>query len=253
MKACRVFLLVAMLCFLPGIRQAHAEDVVSLTSLNWPPYTGFYLPAQGMTTHVVRSALNYADLELSVDFFPWKRSMSLASREGTYLGYFPEYPGEERRPGFLFSDSVGTSELGFVERVDDPVQWKSLPDLRDRLIGVVSGYINTPEFDSMARKGLIRIDPASSDSLNILKVASGRVDMAVMDREVFKYLLQSEPELAEVSHLVRFNEKLLGRLTLHVCFRKRPGAQELLRRFNAGLRKVDRQEIQSRYLRQVMP
>ena len=48
---------------------------------------------------------------------------------------------------------MGSGPLGFAELSIHPIQWSALPDLANYKIGVVSGYVNTAEFDEMVAKG----------------------------------------------------------------------------------------------------
>lgn len=245
MRACRTALFLVLLVWLS--LPACARDLVSLTSLNWPPYTGFYLPGKGVTSFVVQRAFEEEGFDTSIHFFPWKRAVSLAERGDSHIGFFPEYPTTKHGKAFLFSEPVGDSVLRFIETVDAPIKWDTLDDLSGLLVGVVAGYVNTPEFDALVADGTLHVDATGTDVLNIRKVASGRVHTAVIDERVFRYLMKTEAQLADLTGKVRLSQKPLGNLTLHVCFRNTPTGQRLLEVFNRGLERVDVEQITKTY------
>ncbi len=230
---------------------AHAEDV-RFTSLEWPPYTGADLPEQGASTKVAMAAFEASGMALQVAFRPWMRAVDEAKSDAAVAGYFPEYHADSIEAEFIFSERMGDSPLGFVERVADPIQWAALEDLKPYAIGTVDGYVNTAEFDAMAAAGDLKIDPVTDDATNLKKLARGRIDLAVMDRNVFHYLMQTDPSLQEFAGQLQFNETLMENKGLYLCFTKRDGAQALVDAFNAGLQKVNYQTIEAEYLKQVL-
>lgn len=235
------------LCLALASIPAQAADTVWLTSLEWPPYVGEQLAEQGASAVVVREALTSAGKELKIGFYPWARAVETAKKDQNFIGYFPEYYAKEIEAEFIFSDSIGTSPLGFVQNAASPVSWSSLADLKGKTIGTVQGYVNTAEFDAMAASGELTVEPSSSDATNIKKLAAGRIDMAVIDKSVLAYLLATDPDLKALAAQVSFNDKLLEEKTLHVCFRRTDAGQAAADALNAALGQVDPAAIQKAY------
>jgi polar amino acid transport system substrate-binding protein len=221
----------------------HPESI-ALTSLEWPPYTGADLEGFGASAQVLGEALQQVGAELEVTFLPWQRAVKMAKHDDAFVGYFPEYHAESIEEDFFFSDPIGTSLLGFIERTDNPVQWNSLEDLTPYTIGVVSGYVNTAEFDAMMAAGELNTDGVIDDATNIKKVAAGRIDMAVMDKFVFLYLLKTDPDLHALADRLQFNEKLLEVKKLYVCLKKTPAGQAAMAIINTGLSSIDATSLQ---------
>ncbi|SOB60756.1 Extracellular solute-binding protein family 3 [Pseudodesulfovibrio profundus] len=226
---------------------ADAEDKkVVLASLYWPPYTGQELPAEGASTRVVRQAFKAMGYELEIRFFPWSRAIDEFVNDPEIDGYFPEYPGRENQ--FSYSEIIGESSLGFAKLKKREIQWTTMDDLESYLIGTVRGYLNTPEFDSMVTKGRIRTDEAVSDIFNLRKVVAGRVDMGVVDSNTFNYLLLNDYLLYSHRHDLHVMQKLMGVLSLHVCFRKDMHGESLRKVLDEGLTHVSFQKIQREYI-----
>ncbi|XLZ71402.1 transporter substrate-binding domain-containing protein [Massilia sp. SR12] len=240
-------LTIGITCFLVMLGQhaftmlAYAQSVpsVQFTSLEWPPYTAPQLARQGATSAVVSAAMASMGYRVEVTFYPWNRAVALVRGRSSYIGYFPEYRSEEANSNFLLSDPIGSGPLGLAEHVDAPVHWDGLDDLAYFQVGVVTGYINTDGFDDRVRRGRQRVDYASSDKQNLLKLAAKRVSLAVIDRRVFDYLTRHDPQVAAVARKLRFNARLLESKHLYICFRRTPEGEHMRKIFNEGLKKID--------------
>lgn len=220
---------------------AAGAETINLTSLDWPPYTGDKLAGQGITSQVVKAVLEKAGHSASFKFLPWQRAVDTARSDAAFVGYFPEY-ADPSSP-CLFSAPIGHGPLGFAEPAAKPLAWSTLNDLKNSKIGVVSGYVNTAEFDKMVAAGELKADPASSDEQNLLKLANGRIDLAVVDQNVMQYLLQTSSKLQAVASSLQFNGKALEDKTLHVCFTNSAAGKQALEQFNAALKLVDVEQL----------
>jgi len=228
---------------------AYAQDkVIKLTSLEWPPYAGEKVDQQGASVAVVRAAAEAMGYKLEVKFLPWERAVKTAEDpKSGYVGYFPEYHSDEVAANFLFSDPIGAGPLGFVENSAAPVQWSDLAELKDKKIGTVSGYVNTAEFDAKVAAGILKAEPVSDDLTNIRKVGAGRIPLAVIDKHVLNYTLNTDPSLASLKDKVQFNAKLLEDKALYIAFQRTPAGQEAAKVINEGLKKIDANAIAAKF------
>lgn len=218
---------------------------VQLATLEWPPYTSPHLPDGGLSTHIARQAFARLGMDLKVTFLPWQRAVRLAAEpDSPYVGYFPEYlpptPTQWR-----ISASLGISPLGFAMRADRPIEWQTLGDLAPYRIGTVSGYINTAQFDAMAAAGSLRVESATSDELNLLKLTRQRLDMVVIDREVFHFLMNESPRLSPWRGAIQFSPHTLEQKSLHIMFK--PDREVLRRRFDEALQHLDIPRLTQEY------
>lgn len=220
-------------------------EVLTLTSLEWPPYASRDVPEQGASIAVVKAAVEAMGHELKVEFYPWERAVHLAKTQTQYAGYFPEYYFEA--DDLVFSQPIGTGPLGFVENKSNPVTWSSLQDLKAIKIGIVRGYINTDELDSMIASGEIQGVPVNTDNVNLKKVAANRISLAVIDKNVLNYLLQSDADLAKARDSLQMNAKLLEEKQLYVAFANDEAGKKWQEIVDAGLQKIDVEQIMSQY------
>lgn len=229
---------VAALLATPSSALAQAKSA-KLTTLEWPPYTGAALKDGGGTTAVIRAAFEAVGWKVTVEVLPWKRAVAYAHDDPTYAGYFPEYEDPEVAKEFNFSPPVGSSPLGFVERADKPLAWEKVPDLARYKIGTVDGYVNSEEFDKAAAAGKQPIEVAKDDETNIRKVGAGRLDAAIIDRNVLAWELGNTNDLKPLEPKLHFNAKLLADNGLFIAFRKSPTGDEARAAFAEGLKKID--------------
>lgn len=225
------------------------DKTIRLTSLDWPPYSSKSLDQQGASVAVAKAAFKAMGYELKVDFFPWSRAVALAKDSGSqYAGYFPEYFSDDTAKDFIYSDAMGTGPLGFAEQKAKSISWTTLDDLKSYRIGVVQDYINTSEFDAMVANKSLKSSVTTSDEKNLKKLASSRVDLAVVDKNVMNYLFKTNPGLAKKAETVQFNSTLLEDKKLFICFKKGPKGENIAKIYNDGLKKIDIVAIMNKYL-----
>jgi len=235
----------ALFCLLLFGQQVQAETIY-LASLSWPPYAGEQLAQQGASVAVARAAFKAMGHELVVDFYPWSRAVKLAADPNSkYAGYFPEYLYETGQ--FEFSDAMGEGPLGLVEKNRFPLNWSKIEDLQKYQLGVVQDYVNTTEIDLLIAKKVLKVQEAISDELNIKKVSAGRIDGAIMDVNVFRYLLRQQAQHKTLKEPLQINDKLLAMKRLYVAFNKHDDSSQWLTIYNQGLAKIDAQKIMASY------
>jgi polar amino acid transport system substrate-binding protein len=236
-KGCRALVLA---CLLAGGSTALAEPkTVRLTSLEWPPYAGAELPDQGASVVVVREAFKAMGYGVQVDFFPWSTAISKVTTDIEYSGYFPEYLSKEVSSNFHCAGSIGNSPLAFAQRRDKPIAWKSLDDLSTVPIGVVQDYVNTEAFDARVAQNRLKAEISPTDTSSLLKLELNRIDLAVIDSNVFDYLRQSVPQLKRAQGSLELNPKILEMKKLFVCFKRTPEGLRWSKLLSEGLRKID--------------
>jgi len=230
--------LLSVFLVLAGVFQSAAADKVYMASLEWPPYSGSALPDQGAAIAVAKAALEAMGHELVVEFYPWSRAVKLVQQPNSkYVAYLPEYKYETE--DFQFSEPLGEGPLGLVENVSKPITWEQVEDLERYRIGVVQDYVNTKAFDDLVAAGRIKVEAVGTDTQNILKVAAGRLNAAVIDSNVMAYLLANTPRLKSVSSKVRMNDRLLEMKDIYAAFANNAAGAKWREILDEGLTKID--------------
>ena len=215
-----------------------APEPVRMVTQEWAPFAGDRLPMQGAAVSVVRAVVRRMGTDVDLRFVPWSRAVLMARRDDAVVAYFPEYYDVANAQQFLYSEPIATSRLVLVQRKRAPVVWKHLDDLANKTIGVVRGFLSTEELDVRIADGRLFASEAPDDSKNLLKLAAGRLDVAVVDAAVFEYLLRNDPAVQVVSSELEVNAQVLEDKRLYVCFKKTPKGRALRDAFNQALKLV---------------
>lgn len=228
-----------------GQKKTTTAPTLKFSTLEWPPYTGASLHGQGETSLLLQRVFRQMGYQVQVDVMPWSDAMALVNQQQQgFRGFFPEYPLTD--PRYIQTAAIGYSELGLVEPVQAPLLLTSVQQLTRLKIGVVEGYLNMPELDTLIAAGKIRPVRNLTDRHNILQVAAGQLDAAVIDKRVLNYLLQHDSELAAVAARVQFSQSLTEHRSLHLVLPANPANQALVNAFNQQLARSKNQYIGSR-------
>ncbi|MDX1678648.1 transporter substrate-binding domain-containing protein [Arsukibacterium sp.] len=217
--------------------QPQSTDVIYLASLEWPPYTGQQLADGGKTAKLVRHIFEQMGYQVVIEFLPWSRAVKLSTgTQPQYLAYFPEYP--LAHADLKLSGCIGYSHVGLAEHKAAPLQLNSTADLKNYRLGVVQDYINTTTIDRMIRDELLMVETSLNDKQNLLRLAHRRLDAAVIDYDVMRYLIATEPELAPFSASLQFNHSEYEMKTMHMAVNIHHPLAALLTEFNNTLNEL---------------
>lgn len=209
-------------------------QLVQLTTLEWPPYTGATLQGQGESSVLLRRVLQQMGYRLQIQILPWLDAMAAVQEQPSrFLGFFPEYPLQD--PRFIQTSAIGYSEVGLVEPIQAPLLLMHMEQLSAYKLGVVTGYLNMSALDQLIEEGRIKPTYQKSDVENILQVATGQLDAAVIDKRVLHYLLEHEPALAGVAHKVQFSKSLAEHRSLHLVLLNTAANSRFVSHFNQTL------------------
>ena len=217
---------------------AGAENLRLVTG-ELPPYATQERPDDGIALDIVRKAFGHAGMTVSYTFKPWTRSLEEA-RAGQWDGtaYWGKNPS--RDTGFLISDNVLTEQWVFLfrQRADGSkhFDWDTLADLKGQRIAAVQSYTYTAEFWALQKSGDLKVELAQDDLGNLRRLVAGRVDVAVIERNVACYLMNAHFTPAEVADLRSHPKLLTNQFTTHLMLSdKLPQSAERMKAFNRGL------------------
>jgi len=175
-----------------------STKVLNLATLNWPPYISENICNKGWVFQFTTALLVSRGYQVNIHFYPWARSVMLVE-QGKMDILFPEYfiessapsdviKGKKRQELLVLSNKFSGGKISLLKRkgyqftlTDD------LATLKGKIIGVVRGYQNTPEFDAMMDAKQFSVVQAV-DELQLMKLlVANRVDLIVGDPKVFTY------------------------------------------------------------------
>jgi polar amino acid transport system substrate-binding protein len=209
-------------------------DSVTLATTDYPPYYGPQLPQGGVIAEIAREAFRRQGYTLRIEWYPWARALKTA-QDGSVDGLLGLWRSAERELWLDFSLPLPANQVGFFQRADAPVAFKSMGELKGRRIGIVRGYVNPKSFVDAQ----LPTEEASDDTTNLRKLAAGRVDLILIDKGVARYLLRST--LPELQSRLMWLEPPIETFALYVGFTKRlPRHERLLAAFNRGLQEIEK-------------
>jgi len=206
---------------------------ITLATLDWAPYVGQKLPDYGFTSEIISAAFKRAGYTVKIEFLPWARVLQEVET-GKYDAGYPAYYSDERAQKYLLSDAFANGITGFYKRKADTIAYTSLQDLKPYRIGVIMGYVNSPEFDAAT---YLQKEEAIDEATNLNKLLAKRIDLTVLDKFTAQYVISTS--LPAGKDALEFLEPPLLVQPLHVMVsRQTQGAEQKLRDFNEGLKKI---------------
>lgn len=207
-----------------------SDKVIKLATLNWEPYVEKNLENHGFTSEIVSEVFKKAGYQVEIHFMPWARVLTEV-KTGEYDAMYPAYYSEERARTFALSNSIARGLLVLYKRSSDTILYKTLMDLKPYKIGVVRGYVNTPKFDSAV---YLNKKIVNSDKQNLLKLLTGRIDLAVIDNYTAKRIIKTD--IPQAIEKLEFLEPPLENKGLYVGFSKAiKDYPKVLKDFNQAL------------------
>ncbi len=240
-------LLIALLLINMNLGALASPPKVSIANTPWPPYFGEHLPNYGMAADIITQAFARGGYRTEFKTRPWSRGI-LELKHGAHDALATAYRTDERAEQFRFSASYMQSEVRLYQQKGRGISWTALEDLKPYRIGTVLNNAYSAAFDDA---DFLQKDTATSEILNIRKLAGGRIDLLVMDRYVFEYLISRNP-----AYLGRLEalEPALNSSPLHVMFaRQTVDVEQKISAFNRGLQAIiddgELQRIITRHLK----
>ncbi len=193
---------------------AKSDKVLNIATLDWPPYVGQKLCNLGWSLQLAVALLTAKNYQVKVSFFPWARAVAMVE-SGQMEILFPEYFIEDGAPSDIYpnikrrellvesNEMLGGNISLFKWHTSDFEFNGNLKVIEDMVVGVVRGYQNTPEFDAMMDKGLIKVIEAVDDAQLLKLLMARRVDLIIGDSQVFHYEIQSSDFSIQEKQMLR--------------------------------------------------
>lgn len=227
---------------------ASAEEIISISTAEYSPWTGKTLKHGGFVNHVITEAFKREGYIVKYKYYPWKRTYEQA-KKGRFHATSYWYKSKEREKDFYYSDPITIEKLVFFYLKSNPMKdWNTLNDLKGYRIGATREYTYTKEFWDAAKSKRLRVDVANTDKQNFNKMLKGRIDIFPSGLVSGYSILQKDFD-ASISHLISFHSKPLSETTGHLLFpRSRKNSEKLLRIFNQGLAKLKKEGLYDKFM-----
>lgn len=196
------------------------------------PYMSSSMPEQGAGAHSLRKIFKKMGYDLTVVIVgSWQRAKYMAMDDLSIDGYFP-YTTVENKDIFAFSEPLSKGNWVLIERKDHPIRWKKLEDLGKYIGGNVTGVELRGGMQELVNQKKLTIENAPDNVSNLRKLATKRIDYALMNPPAFFYTMATQPELAKYKNKLQVNPKIIAQSTYGIAVRKTRFDDEFMKEFN---------------------
>ena len=230
------------------ICRASAEEIITIATLEYHPWTGKNLKFNGFVNHVITEAFQRKGYSVKFTYLPWKRAV-IKTENGEYSALSYVYFSKDREKEFILSDPISVEKIVLFHLVSNPIKdWKTLDDLKKYKFGATRGYTYTKEFWQAAESKRINVEVTDSDKQNFQKLFVGRVDIFPSGMVNGYSLLKKEFDVSK-SHLLSYHPKPLSQTTGHLAFtRNRKNSENLRQIFNQGLADLKQEGLYNQFV-----
>jgi polar amino acid transport system substrate-binding protein len=234
------------------VDSASAEDIITIATLEYHPWTGKNLKFNGFVNHVITEAFQRKGYTVKFTYLPWKRGV-IETKKGHYSALSYVYFSQDREKEFYLSEPVSEEKIVFFHLNSRPIKdWDTLDDLKNYKFGATRGYTYTEEFWRAAKSKRLDVDVADSDKQNFKKLFIGRIDIFPSGLVNGLSLLKKEFAVSK-SHLLSYQPKPLSETTGHLAFsRSSKNSEYLCRVFNQGLAELKKEGLYALFVANLM-
>ncbi len=213
-----------------------APKTLRIGTSDWQPYVDRSRLDGGALGRLISAIFNEAGYRVEFLYYPWDRNV-LMLQQGQLDAIMPYSCTPGRLSYAICSDPMVRGEIVLFHRVDHPMDWQSIDDLRRYRLGVTLGYSYGPVFDEALQQGRLQVEQARNDDIGFRLLQLGRIDLHPQDRAVGYAMLRRLFPLERGS--IVHHPRQLNTEPLRMLFRNDdPESARLLRLFNAGLRTI---------------
>lgn len=207
----------------------------------------------GYANDVVVAAFKAVGINVELRVVPYARCKRMAVA-GEVVGCFstspsPEFEGLIR----LSSKPLFVVQSGYFYNTAKPPKAKRQEKLPAKtVVGTVIGYEYPPAFNRLKQQGIVIVEEAASEDINLRKLAAGRIDLALINYNEMK-----SPDLLLRRTGVATNVKpafLAGTMNSYIGFStKHPEGMSSLQQYNRGFSMISAngtlRQIRTKWLR----
>jgi polar amino acid transport system substrate-binding protein len=179
-----VFAILTICSFTSAVR---AEPLI-ITTEEYPPFNMTKgTEVTGLSTDILKKALESAKIDYSLAVYPWQRAYDMALKQANTCVYSTTLT-EQREPLFKWVGPLAKNDWVLFAKADNTIKVASIDDLKPYTIG---GYQGDALSIFLKEKGL-KVDEVISDKLNPRKLQAGRIDFWASGRLMGPYLASQE-------------------------------------------------------------
>jgi polar amino acid transport system substrate-binding protein len=185
--------LVLLFSLLLTITGVAATETIKVVTEDWPPYN-FAKPngqVGGISTDIVRKVLNKSGLKYDIQVYPWARSFDMAKNQ-SHVMIYSIFRSREREHLFKWVCPLTDPVKLYVYRLREnkDINMTTIMDAKKYITGVTRGDYPHNYLVDLAFKEDTHFQLSPSDSLNVKKLLSGRIDLVIEAELTMRMILK---------------------------------------------------------------
>ena len=154
-----ILALLVLICF---SAQSWSEEIIKISTEDYPPHTSPDLKHYGLNCHIVKEAFALEGITVKYSFYPGKRAYFMA-KEGRTDGAVPWVWRKDRAEHFYYPDPVHTAGFdSFFHLQTFKTDWNpekpNFAQLAGIKIGAVIGHNYGEGFQTAEKSGIIQVE-----------------------------------------------------------------------------------------------
>jgi len=231
----------------PALNKKPLEGMtITLANGEYAPFFSESFKHYGVVSLIVKEAFAQEGIRVNYVFRPWKRGLKEAAK-GKWNGSVGWQKNEERLKTFFYSKPIMKTTTVFFQKKEYPVKWDTASDLKGRKIVLITGFVYGDEIMRAEEDGVISVIRSVEAVHSLKMLIQGRVDLAAVEREVGLNLLFTRFNSGDAALVEPQKINIHSKNLFMVLSRKRPESEELIRLFNSGLKKIERNGKMDRF------
>jgi len=212
-----------------------ANDVIKVSTGEWPPYTTQINNTTGVLQKIVNEAFKEEGIDVTYDFLSWKKAYKMA-KDVSYDGTMPLFKTADREKDFLYSKNViARTKTVFFHLKSLNFQWNEYSDLKQYKIGETIGFKTA----KILKNAGVDVEMASSEKENFDKLLAGKIDATSASYLVGYGIINRNYTTQDIDKFTTHGKKVYPATGVYfLVSKKHPRAQELVDKFDSGLKKL---------------
>ncbi len=214
---------------------SYANEVIALDAA-YPPY--MYESKgkiQGLYARLLDEIFQKMEVNVTLEPKPWARVIRLAKKGKWGVGGI--YKNAERMKIFDYSSPIYQEELLLFVKKPSTFEFKSLKDLKGKVLALMRGWSYGTEFDKEKNKKTFRVIETSNGEQSFTLLLKERVDGVVMDSVSAKMILEKKKWAARVKE----KNTPVARNAAYIAFHKSMKKTNVIKRFNTALIQIKKE------------
>lgn len=221
----RFILVLSILIFnLSATRVSAVEHVKIYTYHLKAPFVIDERNAKGLEYDATRYFNEHTDeFQFSLIYLPRKRldlMMQNDTLDGIVIGVAPVWFGDKNEKRYLWTSVFLNDANEVISSRENPFEYTGLDSLKNQRLGLVLGHYYEG-ISELAQRRLLTREDASSEDHQFRKLLAKRMDLAIISRSNYDYMMKHEPDLSGKFHVSKLPfEQINRKILLPLRFQK---------------------------------